>query len=144
MNDNINVCQIAHNTTVPSQKYIFTKYWNKQNISTLITIEASPNVKKLIGHANVFNIHFIGELKTRNISQRIKNAKMSETVEFHISGKSIFSPIFVKSIFIPMFVGCQSAQTNCQFIQLRTNNNAPDITTFAIRFFISFIDCYNI
>ena len=56
-------------------------------------------------------------------------------MESHIPGRVIL---------IPMFVGFQSGQVNCQFIQLRKYNNAPDITIFETRFFMSFIAYYNI
>lgn len=135
MKDKINVCRRCHNSTlILPFEYVFTTYANMIITITFIIIDANQNVRKLIGHANVFNIHLIGELKIRNINQRTKNAQMMEMIESHIPGNVIF---------IPMFVGCQSGQVNSQFIQLRKYNNAPDIMTFAIRFFISFIDCYN-
>jgi hypothetical protein len=52
----------------------------------LIAIEANHNVKKLTGHDKVFNIHFIGELKIRNIKPRTKNAHTKVIIDFSTSG----------------------------------------------------------
>ena len=96
MKDNINVCQTSHNLTTTSQsRNVFTTYANIQNTSTLIIIDANHNVRKLIGHDNVFSIHFIGELKTQNINPRTKKAQTKLIIDFSTSG-------FEKLILIPI------------------------------------------
>ena len=58
-----------------------------------MTIEANHSVIKLTGQDTIFRSHFIGELKTRNINPRTRNAQTKLNIEFSISG-------FVKLIFI--------------------------------------------
>ena len=52
----------------------------------MIAIDANHSVKKLTGQDNVFKIHFIGELKTRNINPSTRNAATKLTIEFSILG----------------------------------------------------------
>ena len=52
----------------------------------MIAIEANQSVKKLTGQDNVFNIHFIGELKIRKTKPSIKNIHIKLIIEFSILG----------------------------------------------------------
>jgi hypothetical protein len=52
----------------------------------LIAIDANHSVKKLTGHDNVFNIHLMGELKTRNTNQSIRNIQIKLIIEFSTVG----------------------------------------------------------
>lgn len=51
-----------------------------------MAIEASQKVRKLTGHDNVFRIHFIGELKIQNTSQRARKLPIKLIMEFSIDG----------------------------------------------------------
>ena len=51
-----------------------------------MAIEANQRVRKLTGHDNVFNIHLMGELKTRNTNQSIRNIQTRLIIEFSTDG----------------------------------------------------------
>ena len=49
-------------------------------------MDASHNVKKLTGQDNVFNSHFIGELKTRKTNPSIRKIQIKPIIEFSMDG----------------------------------------------------------
>ena len=51
-----------------------------------MAIDASHKVKKLTGQDKVFNIRFIGELKTRKTNHKTTNVQISIIIDFCIAG----------------------------------------------------------
>lgn len=96
----------------------------------MINIEASQRVKKLTGHDNVFKIHFIGELKIRNIKPRIRNVQIVAIIDSHMLGINV--------IFIPIVV------SEIPFIQLKRYNNVHETITFTIKLLMIFIAYDNV
>ena len=87
----------------------------------MIAIDANHSVKKLTGQDNVFSIHFIGELKIRNIRPRIRKVQINIIMDFSISGfeKLIFNTAITKDPELVReairFAGAQSIVASVDF-----------------------------